>query len=74
MRDIFIGACVGSVFACAMLLLSCASTPTPAQQADVAAYQADQLVCVVAYSTKESIDKCRDEVRARHGRKDAGNE
>lgn len=55
-----------------VLLVGCASTPTAAQQADVAAYQAEQLVCVDAYSTRSEIDACRDKVKANHGRMDGG--
>ncbi len=64
---------------CAILILlvtylfsGCASGPTPAQQLDVAEYQAEQLECIQTHDTRASIDACRNAVKARHGRLDAG--
>lgn len=52
--------------------VACLPTPTPSQQADVATYEAEQTACIAAYSTRKEIDVCRDMVKARHGRLDAG--
>lgn len=64
---------------CAMVILfvtyialGCAGAPSPAQQADVVSYQTEQLACVASYATRKEIDACRDMVKARHGRLDAG--
>lgn len=56
-----------------LLMHGCgASVPTPAQQAVVLRYEAEQLACVADAGTKEEADACRDKVKAAYGRNDAG--
>jgi hypothetical protein len=49
-------------------------TPSAADEATVAAYQAEQLACVDSAETRGDADACRARVRARFGRLDGGAE
>lgn len=55
------------------LVVSCSpALPSPQQQADVGAYETEQLACVAAYPTRQLIDACRADVKIRFGRVDGG--
>lgn len=64
------------VIVCVLLMgahvSACGGTITPSQQATVAAYEAEQLACVLDGSTRPDIDACRNAVKTRYGRSDAG--
>ncbi len=52
---------VGSVIAAVIVLTGCVDA---ALQADVAAYQGDQLLCVQNASSRDAADACRAQVKA----------
>lgn len=56
----------------ALLGAACGAGPTPAQQADVAAYQAAMLLCIEKAPTRYDADTCRAHIRAAFGVLDAG--
>ena len=51
------------------------ANPTPAAEvnaANAASYEAEQLACVADAASREQADKCRDDVKRRYNRLDAG--
>lgn len=62
-------------FGVSYLVLSCAGCGVIASAAPKVSeetYRAEQLLCVDRNETRALIDACRDDVRARYGRLDAG--
>jgi len=58
----FLGACVLALTGCG------ASLPSPSDQAAVAAYEAEQLACVIEAGARIDADRCRCAVHQKWGR------
>jgi hypothetical protein len=68
----WIAAGIVSVLPVLVVVACAASAPTPAQQATVGDYAGEQLACVERYDTRAEVHACRDAVKAKFGRLDAG--
>jgi len=55
-----LGLCAGM---CLCALNGCGAAPTPVQEADVAAWTADDGMCIKSSSTRAQADDCRDSIR-----------